>query len=337
MLGPPLEELDPSFEALSLFPGKPMLQRQVSKDLPIKTEETQTSMKAGEVNVLMIGTGEYTTGYVHGSASKSDKGAGVVALTMFDLRSRGKVNRIGLCGVNGKKFPEIRQHLKRAIADAYEGLDISVQTFPSDDAIDPQAYIPALATFQPGDAVTIFTPDDTHYEIALAAVEAGCHVLVTKPAVQTLDQHIQLLEAAARNNVLVCIEVHKRWDPMYTDARDRIVGLGDFSYLYAYMSQPKSQLETFKQWAGSQRSDISYYLNSHHIDFHEWAVGERSRPVKVTAMGSKGVANGVFGADCEDTITLMVQWQNLSDDGSAENKVNKPLFASLFFFRTLSL
>jgi hypothetical protein len=54
-------------------------------------------------------------------------------------------------------------------------------------------------------------------------------------------------------------------------------------------------------------------------------------------MGSKGVANAVFGADCEDTITLMVQWQNLSDDGSAENKVNKPLFASLFFFRTLSL
>lgn len=31
------------------------------------------------------------------------------------------------------------------------------------------------------------------------------------------------------------------------------------------MSQPKSQLETFKSWAGID-SDISYYLNSHHID-----------------------------------------------------------------------
>lgn len=28
------------------------------------------------VNVCMIGTGEYTTGYVHGGASDSDKGAG---------------------------------------------------------------------------------------------------------------------------------------------------------------------------------------------------------------------------------------------------------------------
>ena len=32
-------------------------------------------------------------------------------------------------------------------------------------------------------------------------------------------------------------------------------------------------METFKAWAGKS-SDISYYLNSHHIDFHEWAVGE---------------------------------------------------------------
>lgn len=31
------------------------------------------------------------------------------------------------------------------------------------------------------------------------------------------------------------------------------------------MSQPKFQLETFKSWAGID-SDISYYLNSHHID-----------------------------------------------------------------------
>lgn len=35
----------------------------------------------------------------------------------------------------------------------------------------------------------------------------------------------------------------------------------------SYMSQPKIQLQTFRAWAGIS-SDISYYLNSHHIDFH---------------------------------------------------------------------
>ena len=53
-----------------------------------------------KANILMIGTGEYTTGYVGGTAADSDKGAGVVALTMFDLRRRDKVDRVGMCGVN---------------------------------------------------------------------------------------------------------------------------------------------------------------------------------------------------------------------------------------------
>ena len=57
-------------------------------------------MASNKVNVLMVGTGEYTTGYVGGQAADSDKGAGVVALTMFDLRRRNKVDRVGMCGVN---------------------------------------------------------------------------------------------------------------------------------------------------------------------------------------------------------------------------------------------
>jgi hypothetical protein len=57
-------------------------------------------MTKDTVDVLMVGTGEYTTGYVGGGASDSDKGAGVVALTMFDLRRRGKVDRVAMCGVN---------------------------------------------------------------------------------------------------------------------------------------------------------------------------------------------------------------------------------------------
>ena len=61
---------------------------------------TKRQNKMSKVNVLMVGTGEYTTGYVGGGAADSDKGAGVVALTMFDLRRRMKVARVGMCGVN---------------------------------------------------------------------------------------------------------------------------------------------------------------------------------------------------------------------------------------------
>lgn len=310
MLGPPLTETTPI----------PLLRRQISKDSCESLNRTDDPIPS----VCMVGTGEYTTGYVHGKASDSDKSAGVVALTMSDLKSRGMINELSICGVNGKKFPQIREHLKKMITDVYN-LDMTMKSFPRDSEVNPDAYLTSFDSLRPGDAVTIFTPDDTHFKIAKAAIERGLHVLVTKPAVMTLEQHHELHELAIKHNVLVCVEVHKRWDPIYADSRDKIKGLGPFSYLYSYMSQPKHQLETFKAWLKpsedennevakkNQRSDISYYLNSHHIDFHEWCVGETSRPVKVTALASTGVASSQFDCPCEDTITLTVQWENLQE------------------------
>jgi D-galacturonate reductase len=111
------------------------------------------------------------------------------------------------------------------------------------------------------------------------------------------------------------MEVHKRWDPIYADARDRIRQLGDFSFFSSFMSQPKSQLQTFRSWAG-RSSDISYYLNAHHIDFNVWSVGHLARPLSVTALASTGVAKRE-GIDAEDTITLGVQWENIQSGSLA--------------------
>lgn len=73
--------------------------------------EAKRPKLADKANVLMVGTGEYTTGYVGGTAADSDKGAGVVALTMFDLRRRGKVDRVGMCGVNVSCKPSLQTSL----------------------------------------------------------------------------------------------------------------------------------------------------------------------------------------------------------------------------------
>jgi D-galacturonate reductase len=223
-----------------------------------------------------------------------------------------------MCGVNGSKFPAIRQHLQKKIGDVYDGLDLSFDSYPQNDECKPDAYLDAIASFQPGDCVTLFTPDDTHFEIALACIKRGLHVLVTKPIVKTLEEHNKLLEAAREAGVLVMVEVHKRYDPIYVDARDRIQELGGLSYMYSYMSQPKHQLQTFKAWAGKS-SDISYYLNSHHVDFCEWANLGRAKPISVTASGSWGVAQSQ-GIETEDTITLSVQW--LNKDGTSGHSVH---------------
>ncbi|KKY24814.1 putative nad binding rossmann fold [Phaeomoniella chlamydospora] len=202
------------------------------------------------LNVLMVGSGEYTTGMVNDSASTSDKKIGVVALTMFDLRRRGKVGQCSIVGVSGTRFPGIRKHFQKNISEAYNNLDVTFQSFPADDKRDPDAYKTAIDALEKGSAITIFTPDSTHFPIALYAIERGHHVLITKPATQLLSHHLQLLEAAKTHGVFVFVEHHKRFDPAYADARHKAnTQLGDFNYFYSYMSQPKSQLETFKAWA----------------------------------------------------------------------------------------
>jgi len=263
---------------------------------------------------LMVGTGEYVTGFVGGKGADSDKSTGVLGLVCLDLRSKGKIDRLGMVGVNGKKLPALREHLQRVIGKVYDGLDPSIiETWPADGVVKPDAFRDAAADFKPGDLAIIFTPDDSHFEIAMACIDRGMHVMITKPPVKKLDEHLKLMEAAKKKNVLCVGELHKRFDPIYTDARDRIRKLGPFSYFFAYMSQPKHQLETFKAWAGKS-SDISYYLNSHHIDYHEWCMHGKARPVRVTAHCSDGVANRKLApVKTEDTITIVVDWKNFED------------------------
>ncbi|TFY68346.1 hypothetical protein EVJ58_g1051 [Rhodofomes roseus] len=265
-----------------------------------------TEMK--KLNVLMCGTGEYTTGWTGSGASKSDKKIGVVGLTLFDLRRLGKVDKLGMVGVNGSKFPAIRSHLQENIASVYKDMDTTFDAFPEENKVDPGAYITAIDKMSPGDAVIIFTPDSTHYPIARYAIEHGLHVLVTKPAVQLLPHHIELVELAKKHNVVCFVEHHK------SDARARAAALGEFNFFSAWMSQPKSQLETFRAWAGKD-SDISYYLSSHHIDIHCWIMQGKAVPTRVVASAATGIATGEpynCVPQTEDTITLLVDWQSLS-------------------------
>ncbi len=221
-----------------------------------------------------------------------------------------------MVGTNGTKFPGIRNHLRRVIGNAYHDMEIEFSSFPDDDVErDAEAYQSALATMVAGDVVIVFTPDDTHFRIALDAVRRGCHVLIAKPVVKTLGEHLELIRAAEQQGVLVAMEVHKRWDPIYMDARDRIRDLGDFSFFQSYMSQPKSQLRTFRSWAGKS-SDISYYLNAHHIDFHIWAVSQFACPRTVYASAATGWAQA-NEIPTEDTITLTVAWENLKSGNKA--------------------
>ena len=58
-----------------------------------------------------------------------------------------------------------------------------------------------------GDLVSVFTPDDTHFEMTKEALERGCHVMVAKPLVLEFEQHKVLADLAMKKNRLLLVEV----------------------------------------------------------------------------------------------------------------------------------
>jgi predicted dehydrogenase len=55
------------------------------------------------------------------------------------------------------------------------------------------------------DAVAVVTPTNTHFEIAKAALEAGKHVLVEKPITTIVAEAAELVELAAKKNLILMV------------------------------------------------------------------------------------------------------------------------------------
>lgn len=56
------------------------------------------------------------------------------------------------------------------------------------------------------DAVAIATPVSTHYDLALAALKAGKHVLVEKPITSSVEQAHRLIDEAERRNLVLMVD-----------------------------------------------------------------------------------------------------------------------------------
>src|SRR5688572_11518346 len=83
------------------------------------------------------------------------------------------------------------------------------------------------------DAVVIATPVSSHYELALAALHAGKHVLVEKPLASTSDQARRLVEEAAARKLVLLVD-HTF---VYTDAVRKIremIATGQLGEIYYY-------------------------------------------------------------------------------------------------------
>jgi predicted dehydrogenase len=79
------------------------------------------------------------------------------------------------------------------------------------------------------DLVDICTPPQTHAALSVQAAEAGCHILVEKPAALSVEEFDKVAEACVRNNVKLCQVQHMTFEPVIIDTLSLVKrkGIGD--------------------------------------------------------------------------------------------------------------
>ena len=126
------------------------------------------------------------------------------------------------------------------------------------------------------DAVVIATPVSSHYELALAALQAGKHVLVEKPLASTSDQARRLIEEAAARKLVLLVD-HTF---VYTDAVRKIremIATGQLGQIY-YYDAVRVNLGLFQHDV-----NVIWDLAIHDLSIIDYVLPEK--PIAVSATG----------------------------------------------------
>ena len=131
------------------------------------------------------------------------------------------------------------------------------------------------------DAIVIATPVHTHFDLALAALKAGKHVLVEKPLAQTSEQVSRLIDEAERRSLILMVDHTFLYTPAVQKIRQLIVD-GSLGDIYYYNSIRAS--------LGLFQSDVNviWDLAVHDISIIQYILNEK--PVAVSATGASHVA-----------------------------------------------
>lgn len=121
------------------------------------------------------------------------------------------------------------------------------------------------------DVIGIYTPDQLHAAHIKLALEAGKHVICTKPLMVTLDESNDLLETQKRMGKTVFVGQSSRFfEPMMRQREDFEAGKhGDLITLEThYMSDSRWFLE--REWSHSKGFSWMYNFMNHAIDLAAW-------------------------------------------------------------------
>ena len=140
--------------------------------------------------------------------------------------------------------------------------------------------------------VDIVTPGDTHAEFAIAALEAGKHVLCEKPLANSVAEAEAMAHAAKRSGTVVMTGFVFRRVPAATLARDLVAqgAIGEIrqlraSYLQDWLADDRAPY-VWRLDRGLAGSGALGDIGAHAIDLSQFITGTRSRASPVPSRPS---------------------------------------------------
>lgn len=164
------------------------------------------------------------------------------------------------------------------------------------------------------EVVSIATPNNSHYEICKAALEAGLHVVCEKPLALELTQALELQELAAKSNRVLGVMYGYAGYEMVHQARAMVqhgdlgtIRLIQMQFAHGYHAVAVEQNDAGTQWRVTPRvSGPTYVLGD--IGTHCYQMGNfisGLRPDALSCMRSSFVASR---APLEDDAHVMLRY-----------------------------
>lgn len=157
------------------------------------------------------------------------------------------------------------------------------------------------------DAVVVVTPEASHRQLAITALEAGKHVIVEKPLATEEENALAMAAAARRHDRLLMTAHLLRFDYRYAQIKQRLPDIGTVRNIYAYRNFDRSLFETYSRTHSFVENAI------HDIDLILWYVGSDVRQVHGFCRSTLGRANpdvnwGVLEFENGAIAVLQTSW-----------------------------
>jgi predicted dehydrogenase len=138
------------------------------------------------------------------------------------------------------------------------------------------ATVDEMLAAGPPDLVVVCTPVESHFELAHAALLAGCNVLCEKPLASTVAQAAQLIDTAAKRGVKLFVDHTFQFTGAVREIRRQYASgaLGDLFYI----DSVRINLGLFQPDV-----DVIWDLAPHDLSIVQYVVGARVKSVHAVA------------------------------------------------------